>query len=185
MPTWWQESNGFCKSEDAPYWRSSRRTTCQRQNLNGQAALSCDSGDSLDFNTHTQTHRLRAYAPHARLHILLFFFPSSHEGTCRGPGITQNALPCIVWLFLSVHVRGAGERGEVERLGGVRGSLSLPRDGSGPFTASILLSPRPLSPRATLSFLSSACECISECVCVCAQVRAHVSVLVCKGEPRT
>lgn len=31
-------------------------------------------------------------------HLLL-----SHEGTCRGPGITQNALRVIVWLFLSTH----------------------------------------------------------------------------------
>lgn len=82
-----------------------------------------------------------------------------------------------------MHVRG--KAGEVEKLGGVGGSFSLPRDGSGPFTASILLSPRPLSPRATLSFLSFACECISECVCACVRVRAHVSVFVCKGEPRT
>lgn len=31
-------------------------------------------------------------------HLLL-----SHEGTCRGPGITQNALRAIVLLFLSTH----------------------------------------------------------------------------------
>lgn len=93
--------------------------------------------------THTHTNTSTCTA------LLLFH----HEGTCRGPGITQNALPCIVELFLSVHWRG------------VRGS-SLPKDGSGPFTASILLSPRPLSPRAT-RFLVPLHVCISLNVCVC------------------
>lgn len=62
------------------------------------------------------------------------------------------------------------------------GGSSLPRDGSGPFTASILLSPRPLSPRATLlscplhasvsvNVCVRLCTHTSECSCVCKEER--------------
>lgn len=41
----------------------------------------------------------------------------------------------------------------------------MPKDGSGPFTASILLSPRPLSPRATRFLVRCMCVYLRECVC--------------------
>lgn len=130
MPTRFSASNEIVgPTEDAPYWTLSR---CAEPHLGDKTSaaklllrrftsifqlwpLSPHSHTHTNTNTNTDTHQPRAYAPpHAGLRVLFFFF--SHEGTCRGPGITQNALLCIVQPFLSGHRRR--EAGEVNGLVG-------------------------------------------------------------------